>query len=69
MSTARAPRPSRLHHHAYVSADLEATRVFYEDVVGLPLVATWCEAGGDAHASLARWLGGDHADTNPYRPH
>ncbi len=39
-------RPSRLHHHAYVSADLEATRAFYEDVVGLPLVATWAEAGG-----------------------
>ncbi len=36
-------RPSRLHHHAYVSRDLEATRRFYEEIVGLPLVATWCE--------------------------
>jgi catechol 2,3-dioxygenase-like lactoylglutathione lyase family enzyme len=36
--------PSRLHHTAYVSKDLEATRAFYEDLVGLPLVATWCEA-------------------------
>ena len=36
-------RPSRMHHHAYVSRDLEATRRFYEDVIGLPLVATWCE--------------------------
>jgi len=36
-------RPSRLHHNAYVSRDLEATRKFYEDVIGLPLVATWCE--------------------------
>ncbi len=36
-------RPGRLHHHAYVSRDLEATRRFYEDIVGLPLVATWCE--------------------------
>ncbi len=36
-------RPSRLHHHAYVSRDLEATRRFYEEVLGLPLVATWCE--------------------------
>ena len=35
--------PSRLHHTAYVSKDLEATRHFYEDVLGLPLVATWCE--------------------------
>ena len=36
--------PSRLHHTAYVTRDLEATRRFYEDVIGLPLVATWCEA-------------------------
>jgi glyoxylase I family protein len=36
--------PSRLHHTAYVSSDLERTRKFYEDVIGLPLLATWCEA-------------------------
>lgn len=36
-------RPSRLHHNAYVTPDLEATRKFYEEVIGLPLVATWCE--------------------------
>src|SRR5262245_60692264 len=36
--------PSRLHHTAYVSKDLEATRKFYEDVIGLPLMAAWCEA-------------------------
>jgi catechol 2,3-dioxygenase-like lactoylglutathione lyase family enzyme len=36
--------PSRLHHNAYVSKDLEKTRAFYEDLVGLPLAATWCEA-------------------------
>ena len=36
-------RPNRLHHHAYVSRDLEATRCFYEEILGLPLVATWCE--------------------------
>lgn len=35
--------PARLHHTAYVTKDLEATRTFYEDVLGLPLVATWCE--------------------------
>jgi catechol 2,3-dioxygenase-like lactoylglutathione lyase family enzyme len=35
--------PSRLHHTAYVAKDLEATRHFYEDIIGLPLVATWCE--------------------------
>jgi catechol 2,3-dioxygenase-like lactoylglutathione lyase family enzyme len=38
-----AARPARLHHHAFVVRDQEATRRFYEDVVGLPLVATWCE--------------------------
>ena len=35
--------PTRLHHTAYLSKDLEATRAFYEDLVGLPLVATWSE--------------------------
>ncbi|WAT18307.1 VOC family protein [Aurantiacibacter sp. MUD11] len=35
--------PARLHHTAYVSKDLEKTRAFYEDVLGFPLVATWCE--------------------------
>ena len=35
--------PSRLHHTAYVTKDLEATRAFYEDAIGLPLSATWCE--------------------------
>jgi catechol 2,3-dioxygenase-like lactoylglutathione lyase family enzyme len=34
---------ARLHHHAFVVRDQEATRRFYEDVVGLPLVTTWCE--------------------------
>jgi glyoxylase I family protein len=38
-----APAAQRLHHHAIVVADQEATRHFYEDIVGLPLVATWCE--------------------------
>ena len=42
MSTG-AKLPSRLHHTAYVAKDLEATRRFYEDLIGLPLVATWCE--------------------------
>ena len=42
---ASAPKiPSRLHHTAYVSKNLDATRHFYEDVIGLPLMATWCES-------------------------
>jgi catechol 2,3-dioxygenase-like lactoylglutathione lyase family enzyme len=36
--------PARLHHTAYVSSNLEATRHFYEDIIGLPLLATWCES-------------------------
>jgi len=35
--------PSRLHHTAYVVEDLERTRHFYEDLIGLPLIATYCE--------------------------
>ena len=35
--------PSRLHHNAFVSSNLEATRAFYEDVLGLPLSACWTE--------------------------
>jgi catechol 2,3-dioxygenase-like lactoylglutathione lyase family enzyme len=38
-----AKLPIRLHHNAYVTKDLEATRKFYEEIVGLPLIATWCE--------------------------
>jgi glyoxylase I family protein len=35
--------PLRLHHNAYVVADQERTRHFYEDIIGLPLRATWIE--------------------------
>ncbi len=35
--------PNRLHHTAYVTADMEATRKFYEEVIGLPLMSTFCE--------------------------
>jgi catechol 2,3-dioxygenase-like lactoylglutathione lyase family enzyme len=34
-----------MHHIAYVVKDQEATRHFYEDLVGLPLLATWAEVG------------------------
>ena len=34
----------RLHHTAFVTNDQEATRAFYEDVLGFPLLATWSEA-------------------------
>jgi glyoxylase I family protein len=35
--------PSRLHHNAFVVRDQRATQDFYEGVLGLPLIATWCE--------------------------
>jgi glyoxylase I family protein len=35
--------PTGLHHHAYVTADQERTRHFYEDLMGLPLTAFWIE--------------------------
>jgi catechol 2,3-dioxygenase-like lactoylglutathione lyase family enzyme len=43
MTNALGARPSGLHHHAYVSSDQERTRAFYEGVLGLPLIETWCE--------------------------
>jgi len=36
--------PYRLHHNAYVVADQERTRAFYEGVLGFPLVAFWIES-------------------------
>ena len=38
------PLAQRLHHTAYVTKDQEATRAFYEDVLGFPLLATSSEA-------------------------
>jgi glyoxylase I family protein len=36
-------RPRRLHHAAWITRDQEATRAFYEDIVGLPMTACWKE--------------------------
>ena len=38
-----AELPLRLHHQAFAVKDQEATRRFMEEVLGIPLVATWCE--------------------------
>jgi catechol-2,3-dioxygenase len=45
MSTAQKSLPSalRLHHNAYVVRDQRVTRHFYENLIGLPLVACWTE--------------------------
>ena len=48
-ATAPVPKPTlmngpqRLHPYAFVVKDSEVNRQFFEDVLGLPLVATWCE--------------------------
>jgi glyoxylase I family protein len=42
--------PSRLHHFAFTVRDQEANRRFFEDLLGLPLVATWCETVYNAEA-------------------
>src|SRR5262247_1190426 len=34
---------SRLPHSAFVVKDHEVNRRFFEDLLGIPLVATWCE--------------------------
>ena len=39
-----ASSPAGLHHTAYTTKDMEKTRVFYEEVIGLPLVTTWSES-------------------------
>jgi catechol 2,3-dioxygenase-like lactoylglutathione lyase family enzyme len=41
--TANARVLSRLHHNAHVTKDMATVREFYEDVIGFPLIATWCE--------------------------
>jgi len=60
MDTAKqsAPRkllqrlPQRLHHYAIVIKDQEVNRRFFEDILGIPLVATWCERA--RHPDLQR---------------
>ena len=43
MTTFLSRLPERLHHHAYVVRDQEVNRRFFEDTLGIPLTATWCE--------------------------
>ncbi len=39
----KANKVGRLHHHAFLAKDMEATRHFYEDILGMPLIGTWVE--------------------------
>ena len=36
--------PSRLHHSAVIVKDLHASKEFYEDIMELRHMATWCES-------------------------
>lgn len=38
-----AQLPLRLHHQAFAVRDQEVNRRFMEEVLGIPLTATWCE--------------------------
>lgn len=40
--------PQRLHHYATVIKDQEVNRQFVEDILGIPLIATWCERAFNA---------------------
>jgi len=42
-----AEHPTRLHHSAVVVKDLGASRKFYGDIMGMPLLATWYESNAE----------------------
>ncbi len=47
-SPPRRPHPNASHHHAFAVRDQEANRAFVEDILGIPLTATWCERAFNA---------------------
>jgi catechol 2,3-dioxygenase-like lactoylglutathione lyase family enzyme len=46
----------RLHHFAIGTKDMAKTRAFYEDIVGLPHVATWKEEFPDPALGARRYM-------------
>jgi glyoxylase I family protein len=42
-AASRGSSATRLHHNAFVVRDQRVTRQFYEELLGLPLVACWTE--------------------------
>ncbi len=57
-----------MHHHAWVVADQERTRHFYELTVDAEDVEAINERRrSDAASELARWLAGDHRPNNDLR--
>lgn len=46
----------KLHHHAYRTRDIEATRHFYEDILGMPLVAAFVETWDGLHEKPTNYI-------------
>ena len=57
-----APRRTGFHHVAYACRDAEATRHFYEDLLGMPLVHTEVKGGDGADGGFFRHLFFDTGD-------
>lgn len=51
-----ATKIRRMHHHAIFTKDAEATRVFYEDILGLKMVLTLLDEGDIAPKSPSPFL-------------
>jgi catechol 2,3-dioxygenase-like lactoylglutathione lyase family enzyme len=45
-----------MHHHAFRSCDIEKTRKFYEEVIGLPLIATFVETDNPVYKDGASYI-------------
>jgi catechol 2,3-dioxygenase-like lactoylglutathione lyase family enzyme len=45
-----------LHHHAFRSCDIEKTRHFYEDILGLPLIGTFVETENPVYKDGASYI-------------
>ena len=45
-----------MHHHAFRSRDIEKTRKFYEEVIGLPLIATFVETDNPVYKDGASYI-------------
>src|SRR5262244_119280 len=53
------PKPFRvrgMHHHAFRSRDIEKTCKFYEEVIGLPLIATFVETDNPLYKDGASYI-------------
>jgi glyoxylase I family protein len=54
-SAVQLEMPTRLHHFAYTTYNMEQTREFYEDVIGMPLTQTWIESRENPDGSISEY--------------